>query len=203
MTDITGTATRIERVYSTYRVAFTTAGILAILAGLLILFWPTGVLRVFAIVIGVYAIVMGVFYMVMGIMGKDLSKFARVVRIVGGVVALLVGILALVYMDRTDDMIVLVLGLGLGILWLTEGVVTLMAAIKSKDTSVVPLVIGVLAIIAGAAMILLPLYDTAEMIRWVFGLSFILLGVAQLYRVYGVTRANRKIAGEEIAITIE
>ncbi len=68
MSDIAGAATRVERIYSRYRIAFVTTGILAILAGLLILFWPSGVLRVFAIVICVYAIAMGVFYLVIGVM---------------------------------------------------------------------------------------------------------------------------------------
>ncbi|WRS29726.1 DUF308 domain-containing protein [Actinomycetaceae bacterium MB13-C1-2] len=202
MSGIAGATTRVERVYSRYRVAFTTAGVLAILAGLVILFWPSGVLRVFAIVVGIYAIAMGVFYLVMGIMGNDLSKTSRTIRIVGGAVALLVGVLALVYMDRTDDLIVLVLGLGLGILWLTEGVITLMSAIRSKNASVASLVIGVLAVIAGAAMILLPLYQTATILKWVFGLSFVLLGIAQIYRVYSVTRVVKAI-GDEATLTIE
>lgn len=203
MSDIAGAATRVERIYSRYRIAFVTTGILAILAGLLILFWPSGVLRVFAIVIGVYAIAMGVFYLVMGVMGNDLSRMSRVIRIVGGAVALLVGILALVYMGRTtDDLIIFVLGMCLGVLWLTEGVITLMTAIRSKENTTVSLVIGVLAIIAGAAMILLPLYETATILKWVFGLSFVLLGIAQLYRVYSVTRVAKAI-GDEVALTIE
>ncbi len=203
MSDISVPAAKIERAFQTYRVAFGVAAILAIVAGLVIIFWPTAVLRTIAIVIGIYAIGVGSFYLAMGIWGSGLSTASKVARIAGGGAALLLGILALAYMNRTDNVIIFVMGFAIGLLWLTEGVITLMSAIKNKDTTTLTLVLGIVAVAAGVAMIMLPLYSTQELLKWMFGISFIALGIAQVIRLYRVGNVAKELKKGTVTVEVE
>lgn len=203
MSDITFTTSRIEKAFATYRIAFGFAAIMAIVAGLVILFWPTKALDIIAMVIGVYAIGAGAFYLAMGIFGSKLSTGSKAARVLAGIALLVLGILALVYMDGTRNLLVILISVAVGILWLTEGAVTFMMAIKSKDTSAVTLVFGIIAIAAGVAMLFLPFYESDAILKWMFGISFIALGIAQILHLVRVGKVAKEAASGGVKVVVE
>lgn len=187
MSKVQQTAEQIQAAVTRYRVAFAVAGVLAVVAGLLILFWPGFALHAVGIVVGVFAIVAGAIYLGLGIFGKDIGKWSRGGRAVVGVLFIAAGVLALVFSAVTSTAIALVISIIVGVMWIAEGVVTLTLMVKGQPNGWTIAYI-VIAIAAGVLVLLSPLFDI-QALRWLLGLSFIGLGIAQMVRAVRFGRA--------------
>ena len=192
MPDFTPATNRIEQALEKYRLAFAIAGLGAIVAGLLILLWPSVVLSVIAIIIGSYAIIAGVIFLGIGIFGKEQSASSKVGRILLGAVLLTIGILAFVYMDATTEILTMVLGFSVGVLWFAQGIITLMVGMRDADTSPWTIGFAVLAIAAGVLSMFTPTFGFT-FLRWLFGLSFLILGIWQVVRAVQVGQAQKTV----------
>ena len=192
MSDFTPAASRVEQALNKYRVAFGIAGLGGVVVGLLVLLWPAAVMSVIAIIIGAYAIIAGVIFLGIGVFGKDQSTSSQVGRILLGVVLLAIGILAFVYMNTAQNVLTMVLGFSVGALWLALGVVTLMVAVRNSDTNPWTIGFAVLAIAAGILSMFTPMFGFT-FLRWLFGLSFLILGAWQVVRAVQMGQVQRTV----------
>lgn len=191
MSDFTGAASRVEQAYRSYRLAIAVAGTVAIVVGLVILLWPSIALNVIAVTIGAYAVIAGAIYLGIGIFSKQLTVGGRTGRIILGTALLVLGVLSLVFSGATATVLLWIIAIAVGLAWITEGALTLMAAIRGRQTNTWILIYAVIAILAGVAVLLSPTYgDGITLFRWLFGISFLALGVAQIVRVLAVGRST-------------
>ncbi len=192
MSDFSPAAGRIEKAYEQYRMVFAIAGLSAVVVGLFLLFWPAIITLVAAIAIGAYATAAGIFYLASGLFTSDMSTTGKVVRIVLGVALIALGIVALVNMNQTQGLIIIVLGVVVGLLWLTEGVLSLMVAIKQQNTNAWVIGFAVFAIAAGITSLFAPTFP-AQFLRFLFGFSFLILGASQLVRAYQAGKVSKDV----------
>lgn len=194
MSDFSPAANRIEQAYQKYRLGIAVSGTVAVVTGLIILFWPSLALNVIAVIIGAYAVIAGAIYLGIGIFSKTLKSSSKIGRVILGVVLLALGILSLIYSGTTQTVLLWIIALAVGIAWIAEGALTMMVAIKSKNTSAWVLAYGIFAIVAGIAILMSPLYgDSFDVLRWLFGISFLVLGIAQIVRAVSVGKARTEI----------
>lgn len=179
---------RIQATVTTYRWAFVIAGATAAVIGALVLVWPNIMGNIFSSLMAIYALAAGVLYGVMVTRGKELSPPVRVGR---GLVALalIVGaILILLYMNTATAVIVNMVGIALGLMWISEGV---MAFLLSRRLETKTWLVGyaIVAVIAGIIMLLTPVWD-GKPVTLLVGFSLLGLGVAQIVRGASATQAT-------------
>mgnify|MGYP002724401244 CR=1 FL=1 len=203
MSDYSPALGRVEQAYQKYRLAVAVLGTVAVVAGLIILFWPGIVMNVIVTVVGAFAIVAGAVYLGIGIFSKNLSGGAKGLRIALGITLIALGILVFVFNVTAANVVVWVIAITVGAGWIVEGAVTLMGAVKAKNTNAWLLVYAVVAILAGIAVALSPLRGGGEdLLKWLFGLSFVILGVAQITRSITLGKAS-PAATEIIEVEID
>lgn len=181
MSNVTPAAARIERTIEKYRVALGVAGVAAVIAGLFILLWPQAVVSIVTIIVASYAIVAGIIYLGVGLFSQVLGTWSKIGRIAAGAVFVIVGVVALVHLATTNQIAVLLIGILVGLMWLVEGAVTLTLLVNNKDANGWTIAYAIIAIIAGVLVMLSPMWGF-EVLKWMFGASFIALGIAQLIR---------------------
>lgn len=183
MADFADTTNRIQSAYRTYRLTIAVAGTVAVIVGLVVLLWPDIVMQVLAISIGAYAVIGGAIYLGIGAFAKELSGPARAGRIILGVVLLALGVLTLVFSSTAADVLIWIIAVSVGLAWIAEGSFTLMKAIRTQNTNAWVLAYGIIAILVGLAIVASPTYGGGILLlRLLFGISFIVLGIAQIVR---------------------
>ncbi|KZE94325.1 hypothetical protein AVP42_01104 [Agromyces sp. NDB4Y10] len=167
---------------STIRVALGITGVLALIAGIFITFWPKNSAIVLTVLIGIYFLIAGLAYVGLGIFSKGLSGGARALDIILGVLFVIGGILMLTSPSESAVVLGIFLGVLVGILWIVEGAVALAQAgnSASKGWSIF---FGLLSVIAGIVLLFSPLWG-AVILFWVTGISLIILGIMQIVRAF-------------------
>ncbi|MCK8609366.1 HdeD family acid-resistance protein [Agromyces sp. C10] len=105
---------------STIRVALGITGVLALIAGIFITFWPKNSAIVLTVLIGIYFLIAGLAYVGLGIFSKGLSGGARALDIILGVLFVIGGILMLTSPSESAVVLGIFLGVLVGILWIVE-----------------------------------------------------------------------------------
>lgn len=167
---------------NTVRTMLGVSGTIALIAGILITFWPKDSAVVITIMLGIYFIIAGLAYAGLGLFSKGITGGARALDIILGVLFVVAGILALANAQATAVALAVFLGVLVGVLWIIEGAVTLA---QSGDTPSRGWAIffGVLSIVAGVALLFSPLWGA--IVLFVFaGVSLIVLGIMQIVRAF-------------------
>lgn len=167
---------------STIRVTLGITGVLALIAGIFITFWPKDSAIVLTVMIGIYFGIAGLAYIGLGIFSKGLSGGARALDIILGVLFVIGGILMLSNPTESAVVLGIFLGVLVGILWIVEGAVALAQAGSSASKGWA-IFFGILSIIAGLVLLFSPLWG-AVVLFWVTGLSLIVLGIIQIVRAF-------------------
>ena len=164
------------------RVAFGIGGLATLVIGVMMAFWPSRAASALAWMLGVYWVIAGVVYIAVGLFAKGTKTAARVLDIVLGVIMLLAGIT--VASNPSDSALVLGIFLGfyIGVLWVFEGVVTLMQLGDAPSRSWA-LLSGALSIVAGIALFTSPWWGI-QLLFLLTGVGLILLGVVQVIRAF-------------------
>lgn len=162
------------------RTAFGIGGILALIAGVLILVWPGKTAMVVTAIIAIYAIVAGLVYACLGIFSKTKGGWSRIGHIVLGLIFIAAAIVAFMNLAQATSWLAVFLGLLVGIMWVVEGVTALstLGDASSKGWSIT---FAILSIIAGFIVMFSPMWGAA--VLWMLlGISFIVLGVVNVVR---------------------
>lgn len=164
----------------TLRVGLGVVGGIAVVVGLLILLWPDKTAVFVAAVVAIYTIIVGVAYAGMAVAAKSMTGWARAGHVILGVLFVLAGILALTNLAATTVWLAAFVGIAVGILWIVEGVVSLVSlgAVGSNGFTVL---YAIISILAGITLLTSPLWGAA-VLWWLLGIGLIVLGIVQVIR---------------------
>jgi uncharacterized membrane protein HdeD (DUF308 family) len=153
------------------------AAIVAIVLGLIALFFPGASLLTVAILFGLALLAMGVFRLAIAIRGTALPTGARVFTGIFGALVLIAGILCLIDPGQSLRL----LGIFIGIGWIFEGTTGIISGTMGSPDGrrVFSIIAGIVAIVAGIIMLFLPVLALSAFIV-VAGVILIVVGVTML-----------------------
>ena len=164
------------------RTALGIGGVLAILAGLFILFQPANAAFVVTVVIAIYAIAAGLVYAGLGIFSRQKGGWARVGHIALGVLFIIAGIVALLNLQQTTAWLAIFIGILVGIMWVVEGIVSL-STLGDARSKVWSIVFAIISIVAGLYLLFNALIGAA-VLWWLLGIALVVLGVVNVVRAF-------------------
>lgn len=163
-------------------------GLLAVIAGVIILVWPakTGaaIAGFGAIIFALYAVVGGIAYFATGIFSSSLSAGTRIWRIILGALAFVAGVIALFNWGAMGVFFAVFITIAIGLAWITEGILAFVYIGDSSSTGW-SIFFGIVSILAGAVLLFSPLYGFM-VLWWVFGISAVVYGVMQIIMAFSL-----------------
>lgn len=167
-------------------------GVLALLAGLVMLIWPLKAAFAMTAIIATYLIVGGIFYVAIGLFGAAKNGWARVGHVLLGLLYIVAGIVAFVNLPAATAAFALVTVVFIGVSWIFEGVVSL-TLLGQDATRVWSLLYALLSIVAGILVLSMGL--AAAPIFWlVLAISLVVMGVVQIIRAITFARGAKKVS---------
>jgi uncharacterized membrane protein HdeD (DUF308 family) len=162
---------------------FVFLGVLCVVIGILVLVWPKHTLVALAVLFGLELIVSGVFHLLAAIAVSEASPGSRALMAIMGLLGLVIGLYAL----RHVDIAVSALALVLGIYWICDGIVRIFAAIDypSFPGQALRIVVGVLAITAGAVVLIWP-RPSLLILAIILGVWLLMFGILQIFIGIGI-----------------
>ena len=159
--------------------------IISALFGVLILTATGQVLEVVAVLFGLYFIVRGAIRLGTGLFSGAFGVGGRVLNILIGLLLLVVGVLAVIHPAE----ILAVIGILIGISWIVDGIVSIAESSKSPSKAF-SITAGVISVIAGVVVVLLPLKGVA-VLTMIAGIFLLVIAVAQLIGAIMIGRAAK------------
>lgn len=169
------------------RTALGIAGVIALMAGALIVFFPEKLAHVVVAVVGVYALVGGVIYAGIGVFAAGLDRGPRIGTVVLGVLFIGAGVTAVVNVAQTAALLAVLMAVVVGVMWIAEGILALGQARDASSRTWTAL-FATLSIVAGVIVLSSPLWG-AQVIWWLIGVSLVVLGIAQIVRAFSIRAA--------------
>lgn len=170
------------------RTALGIGGVLAILAGLFIIFQPANAAFFVTVIIAIYAIVAGLVYAGLGIFTRDKGGWARVGHIALGVLFIIAGIVALANLQQTTAWLAVFIAILVGILWIVEGIVSL-STLGDARSKVWSIIFAIVSIIAGLYL-LFNAFLGAAVLWWLLGIALVVLGIINIVRAFTFGRGE-------------
>jgi len=176
--DVSGLTRKVVR---SIRSGMIITGVLSVVLGALVLFWPEATLDVVAVLFGLYFLVSGAVRVVTGLV-TPLGGGLRVLNILIGLLLFIVGVAAI----RNPLASLTVLALFIGIAWIVEGIMSL-TEVESGGSRWYAITYGIISIIAGVVVLFLPVSSLAALV--VFGgIALIVLGIVEVVRALSFGR---------------
>lgn len=169
------------------RIGLGVTGAVSVVMGLLILFWPGATLEVLAFLFGLYFLIAGAIRVLLGVF-TGLGTGLKILNILVGLALLVVGVIAI----RNPSATLTALALVLGIAWIVEGVMTL-AESDRGGSRWFSIVLGILSILAGIVVLILPLGSLAVLVIY-GGIFLAVLGAIQIVRAFTFGRGMPRTA---------
>jgi uncharacterized membrane protein HdeD (DUF308 family) len=162
------------------RIALGVGGAIALIIGLLITFQPQAAAATLAILLAIYFAIAGLAYVGIGIFARGISGGARALAIILGVLFLVGAGLAFANLSATVTFLAGFLGIVIGILWILEGVATLVQ-LGDAPSKAWAVFFAIVSIVAGIALLFAPLWG-AQLLFLLMGITLIVLGAVQIIR---------------------
>ncbi len=172
-------------------------GAVTALTGVLTLVWPGRTIVVVAVLFGIQLVVAGLFRFVAALAAGDESGGTRVLYAVLGILSLIAGLYALRHLFLT----IAALALLLGIFWIVNGVVEVIAAAGDRTMAGRgwQAALGVLSIVAGVVVLVSPSISLLTL-AVVLGAWLVVLGVGQIVLAFQL-RSGAPALASAIAAT--
>ncbi|MBT2485892.1 MULTISPECIES: HdeD family acid-resistance protein [unclassified Microbacterium] len=192
--------TEAKSVFKSIRVALAVSGVVALIAGIVLLVWPVKSGVIITAIFASYLIVAGLIYIGLGIFSGAKGGWARVGHIVLGLLYIVAGVIAFANLEAATATLALVVVIFIGISWIVDGVVAL-SLLGSDGSRVWTLLYALLSIIAGLIVIFSPLI--AGFAFWLLlGISLVALGIVQIVRAITLGKDEKDyLAKEKDAVT--
>lgn len=158
------------------------AGILTLLAGILILVWPGQTAAVVTWILAIYVVAAGLVYAGLGIFSKTKGGWARIGHIVLGLLFVVAGIVAFANLTATTLWLAIFVSVFIGVGWIVEGIVSL-STLGDSASKVWTIIFAIISIIAGGYLLLSPLWG-AVVLWWLLGIMLIAMGVLNIVRAF-------------------
>lgn len=173
------------------RTAFGVGGLIAIVLGLLIIFFPgkTGAvaMQIIAAVMAAYALVVGVVYIGSSIFSRALGGWARTGHILLGVLYVIGGIVMMVNLGAAAAVLAVFLSVTVGVLWLLEGVMAF-TVVGQSGNKAWTVIYGIISVLAGLTLVFSPLLGAVTL--WLLlGVSMLAMGIVQVVRAFKIGSA--------------
>lgn len=167
---------------NTVRATLGISGVIALIVGILITFWPKDSALVLTVILAIYFVIAGLAYLGLGIFSRGISGGARTLDIILGLLFLVGGVIALFNIQTAAAALAVFLGILIGILWIVEGVVALVQSGDSPSRGWT-IFFGILSIVAGIIILFSPLWG-AVVLFVIAGIALIVLGIIQIVRAF-------------------
>ena len=169
-----------KSLFKSIRVALAVSGVIALIAGIVLLIWPVKSAVIVTAIFATYLIIAGLVYIGLGIFSGAKGGWSRVGHIVLGLVYIVAGVIAYANLGAAAATLALVVVIFIGISWIVDGVVSL--SLLGRDGSRVwTLLYALLSIIAGIIVLFSPII--AGLAFWLLlGISLVALGIVQIVR---------------------
>lgn len=164
------------------RTALGLAGVLTLIAGILILVWPGQTAAVVTGILAIYTIAAGLVYAGLGIFSKEKGGWSRIGHIVLGLLFIVAGIVAFSNWPVTTALLAVFVAIMIGITWIIEGIVSL-STLGDASSKVWTIIFAVISIIAGIYLLFSPLWG-AIVLWWLLGIMLIAMGVVNVIRAF-------------------
>jgi uncharacterized membrane protein HdeD (DUF308 family) len=168
-------------------------GALSVILGLIVAFHPTGSLNVIAVLLGILMIFSGIFNIVGAFGGAEQG---RVWRGIAGVLFIVGGIVLIRHLNLTLALI----GLIIGLTWVTQGVLVLIDAIPAgRRRSWWSVVFGVISLAAGIVVISTPV-TSVTVLATLMGIWFVVMGVLEIVAALLLRHALRSAGTGQVNV---
>ncbi|WP_374285709.1 HdeD family acid-resistance protein [Lactococcus sp.] len=159
------------------------SGIVMVLLGLLIVFFPGRTALMAGALVGCGFIVSGLFHIYSIFSLKNEKGTIKALYLLLGILYLIVGFFALVNLFAATASLFMIIGLIVGFTWLTEGFIQLMSASQFESKSWI-IFSALISIVAGIIFLMSPLMSAV--VLWNFlGWTFLLFGAFKLVQYFG------------------
>ena len=177
---------------NTVRTTLGISGVVSLLVGILITFWPKESLLVITVILGIYLIVAGLVYVGLGIFARGISGGARALDIILGVLFVVGGVVTLANVQTSAAVLLVFVGVTIGILWIIEGTV---AIVQSSDAPSRGWAIfyGIVSILGGIVLLFAPTWGSAVLFL-ILGITLMVLGIVQIVRAFSFGRGATSAA---------
>jgi uncharacterized membrane protein HdeD (DUF308 family) len=162
------------------RVALGISGAVALIIGIVIVFWPKTAAAGLVVLIAISLLISGIAYLAIGGFARGIGSGARALDIIFGILLVIAAIAAFANLAGTTAYLAVFVGVLVGIAWIVEGAVTL-AQLGDSPSRGWALFFGILSILAGILLLFSPLWGFIVLFILV-GISLIVLGIVQLVR---------------------
>ena len=163
-------------------------GVVTLILGIIVTFHPGGSLNVVAVLLGILAIVSGIFHLAR-IFGR--GEAHRVWSGIVGLAFIVVGVLLIRHLHVTLALI----GLYVGLVWIVQGMVALVAAFAggAREGRGWWIFFGAISVIAGIVVVSTPV-DSLTVLAVLLGIWFIVMGIIEIIGGLMIRRAARSAA---------
>lgn len=172
------------------RAVFGVSGAVAVILGIVLLFWPVKSIEVLAVFLGIYFLIAGIMRLGIGIFSRGISGGVRTLSIILGVLLVLVGVIALKNVATSAAVLVVLAVAFIGVGWIVEGVMALVESGRAASSGWA-IAFGVLSILAGLVVLILPASSAALLIVFA-GVALIVLGIIGIIRAFTFGREALK-----------
>lgn len=153
-------------------------GLLSLIFGLLVMFWPNRTAAVVTILVGIAFIAIGLSYVSSITNHDDESAWARLGSLLIGAIYLVAGVFIFINLYVATAYLFMIVGLLVGMTWVIEAIVTF-ASLKYYDRKGWAIFSGIISLIGGFVFLFAPIIGAA--VLWsLLGLSLTILGVIKL-----------------------
>ena len=157
-------------------------GLLSLIFGLLIVFWPNRTAAAVTVMVGIAFIAIGAAYVAAIGTHDDESAWARLGSFLVGVIYLVAGVFSFINLYAATAYLFLIVGLWVGITWIVEAIVTF-ASLKYFERKGWAAFSALISLLAGVVLLFSPLIGAA--ILWLLlGLAMIVVGVVKIFQYF-------------------
>lgn len=164
------------------RAALGVGGLLALVIGVVILFWPVKTAVVVAGIIAFYAALAGIVNISIAVFSRHAGTWPRVGYGALGVAFFVAAIVAFMNLRGAAAALGTVIGIVVGIVWIAEGIVGL-TMIGNASSKLWAVIYAGISLIAGVVVMTSPIWG-ATMLWLLLGVSLVILGAVQLIRAF-------------------
>lgn len=179
-----------KSLFKSIRISLAVAGVLALIAGIVLLVWPGKSAVIVTAIFASYLVVAGLVYIGLGIFSSSKGGWARVGHIFLGLVYIVAGVIAFFNLEVATATLAIIVVIFIGISWIVDGVVAL-TLLGSDGSRVWTLLYAILSIVAGIIVLFSPLI--AGFALWLLlGISLVVLGIIQIVRAFTLGKDEKE-----------
>ncbi len=166
-------------------------GVVTLILGLIVSFHPSGSLNVIAVLLGILMIISGIFHLIRVF---DNSEPHRVWLGIAGLLFIVIGVVLIRHLNLTLGII----GLIIGITWIVQGLVSLVAGLSggSRQGNGWWIFFGIVSLIAGIVVASAPV-SSVTVLAVLIGIWFIVMGVFEIIGAF-MLRHVAKTVGDNL-----